>query len=310
MPGEPTDLRVHINGNDLDLEWLAPTTDYGFLVKNIVYYDSDLSDGFQYTSYQVFDPANSGPGTPDGATLTGMYADANNYAFIVHTTGDTGQGGPFENPIGTNVGYKYGISLLKNMVKSSQLVVSVPYHNDWTMASDITGAGTEFTDNTIIDTISKWNYTLQTWEARSWNGLFMWWEDDFPVNPGDALVVTVTTTSPYLWKLVGAYDDTFDFVFLQNVGKSSQIFTSLPYHKSYVMASDVTGPGTEFIDNAIVDTVSQWNYIDQTWNSRSWNGLFMWWEDEFPIFAAPGDHLVFTITTTSPYNWQPQVISL
>jgi hypothetical protein len=307
MPGPPSDLRVHKVGTDLILNWTAPIVDYGFLLNNIVYYDSDLSDGFQYTTYQLFAPDNSGAGTEDGATLAaGMGTDSNNYAFIVHTTGDPGQGGPNENLVGTNVGYKYVIDLQKNPTTTSQMLVSIPYFCDWTMASDIAGPGMEFTDDTVIDALLMWNYATQKLEYRTY-GLFGW-QGDFSINPGDTLGVTIRTSSPYSWKIVGAYDDTFEFSFATNPTTTSQTFCSLPFHTTYQMASDIAGPGMDFTDDTIVDTVLKWNYTKQQLDYRTY-GLFGW-QGDFDIDPMPGGHVGFTIRTSSPVNWKPQVMVL
>jgi hypothetical protein len=277
--------------------------DYGFLVKNIVYYDSDLSDGFQYTSYQLFDPLSSNPGDPDGEVLAGMLADGNEYAFIVRCTGDTGQGGPFENPTGTNVGYKYIETLLKNPTTTSQLFISMPYFSDWTKGEHIAGPDGEFIDNTIIDSVLVWNYTSQQLDYRSF-GLFGW-ENNVTINPGDIVGVTIITTSPYDWKIVGSYDDTFEFTLLKNPTTTSQIFCSLPYHTTYQRAEHLTGTGNDFVDNTIVDSVLKWNFTAQALNYRSF-GLFGW-EGNFTIDPMPGGHIGFTIITTSPYQWKPRV---
>jgi hypothetical protein len=323
MPGEPTELRVHRGGgawgasvSDLVLNWTAPTSGIGNLVKNIVYYDSDLSNGFQYTTFQLFDPNHTGLGTEDGAELLGLLGDSNNYAFIVRTTGDAFQGGPNENPTNTNVGYKYGIDLQANIPpQTSQMFVSLPYYCDWTKASDIAGAGKEFDNGNIITAVLKWNYTTQIFDSRTWTGApFNTWEpDDFPINPGDAIAVGVSTSSPYTWKIVGAYDDTFEFTFQANTPPTtSQMFTSIPYHTSYIMASDIAGAGKEFDNGDVITAVLQWNYTTQIFDSRTWTGApFNTWEpDDFTIDPMPGGHLAFGISTSPPVPWQPQVMGL
>jgi hypothetical protein len=315
MPGAPSNLRVHKSGtNDLLLDWDAPSINYPNLVSNIVYYDMDLSDGFQYTSYEVFPTTNPGAGNTDSATLSGYLADGNNYAFIVHTTGDATQGGPNENPTNTNVGYKYVETLLANALpQTSQKFISVPYFSDWTAASDISGSGTEFTDGSIISAVLKWNYATQLYDKRTWVGApFNVWNDDFPINPGDSIAVGIITSSPYEWKIVGAYDDTLDFTFDANTAPlTSQMFTSIPYHSSYTMASDIAGPGKEFTDGSIITAILQWNYATQLYDKRTWVGApFNVWSDDFTIESAPGGHLAFGIFTTSPYLWTPQVTGL
>jgi hypothetical protein len=319
MPGEPTGLMIHKGGgpyggtaSDLVLNWTAPTVDYGFLVKNIIYYDTDITNGFQYTSFFERDPISSGAGTPDGTVLVGFFADANDYNLIVRTTGDPTQGGPNENPTGTNIGYKYGEDLLKNPATTSQKFVSIPYFSDWTMASDIAGPGMEFTDGSIVSSILRWDYASQKFQSRTWVGPpFNTWNGDFAITPGDTLAVGITTVSPYTWKIVGSYDDTVTFNFIKNPTTTSQMFTSLPYHTSYTMASDLAGPGKEFVDGATITSVLQWNYPAQKFDSRTWVGPpFNTWNNDFTIDPMPGGHLAFGISTVSPYPWTPQVMGL
>jgi hypothetical protein len=324
IPGSPTELTVHKGpysgtgaAGDLVLYWKAPLLDWINLTLNIVYYDSDLTDGFQYTNFIYFAPNSSGAGMDDWCVLPGWFANANNYAFIVRTTGDLSsqEGGLLENLVGTNIGYKYGIELLANAPpQTSQKFVSIPYICDWKKASDIAGPGTEFLDPSIIDAVLRWNYTKQDYDF--WTYGFLGWGTgcvDYDINPGDAIAVAITTTSvPYIWKIVGSYDDTLTFEFVINTPpQTSQMYTSLPYHKDYTYASDVAGPGTEFTDPSIIDSVLQWNYTKQDYDF--WTYGFLGWGTgcvDYAINPSPGDHLAFAITTSVSYFWQPQVISL
>lgn len=319
IPGPPTDLTVHRgpyntigSPNDLVLYWTAPTVNYGALLRNIVYYDTDLSNGFQYTNYIYFAPNSTGAGADDWCVLPGWYADSNNYALIVNTTGDISsqEGGMLENPVGTNIGYKYGIELLVNPSPlTSQKWVSIPYICDWKKASDIAGPGTGFLDGLIIDAVLRWNYSRQDYDYWTF-GITGWAGKDFNIIPGDAIAVSIKTTSPYLWKIVGSYDDTVTFEFLVNPSPlTSQMYTSLPYHKSYVYASNVAGPGTEFTDGSIIDAVLQWNYNKQDFDYWTF-GITGWGIKDYAINPSPGDHLAFAIKTSVSYFWQPQVIAL
>jgi hypothetical protein len=297
------------------LEWTAPTVDYGLLVANVVYYDMDLSDGFQYSTYVVFGVNATGAGTTDGCLLPGWDANANNYAFIVRTTGDV-PGGPNENPTGTNMGYKYVITLQKNPATGTQFRwISLPYNCDYTMASDICDTGAEFPDNTVIDTLVKWNFVTQTYDSRYWSSFPppAHWQDDFAINPGDALGVIITTDVPYDWSIVGSYDDTVQFELLKNPATGTQFMTmSLPYHKDYVSASDICGPGMEFTDNTYFDNLVQWNFVTQTYDSRYWSSFPppAHWQGDFTINASPGDALGFIVTADTSYYWTPAVITV
>jgi hypothetical protein len=316
-PGAPIGLTVHKGPylgkgtlNDLVLYWKAPSWKWDKLVANIVYYDTDLSNGFQYTNWYEFARNSTTSAGDDWCVIPGFLADSNNYALIVHTTGDTK--GSYENMTGSNIGYKYGINLVKNPATTSQMFVSIPYLCDWTWASDVSGPGTEFLDGSIITAVLKWNYSTQAFDARTWWGPpFNQWVDDFPINPGDALAVGIITTTPYLWKIVGSYDDTFEFTLLKNPSGTSQMFTSIPYHKLYDAANEVSGLGTEFTDGSIITAVLQWNYAGQRFDSRTWWGPpFNQWVGEFNLNLPPGCHLAFGIETTIPYPWKPQVIAL
>ena len=92
----------------------------------------------------MFEPNSTAGDSEDGCVLPGFLADPNDYVFVVRCTNNTQ--GSWENQTGTNVGYKYGIDLLKNPdPQTSQMFVSIPYNSDWSKASDISGSGTEFT---------------------------------------------------------------------------------------------------------------------------------------------------------------------
>ena len=320
IPGAPTDLKVHKGGEewagslgDIVLNWTAPVIDFGYLVKNIVYYDMDITDGFQYTSFIEFDPNASAGGDPDWCILPGWDADSNNYSFIVRTTGDT-QGG-LENLTGTNIGYKYIMILQKNPGFVTQFKwVSIPYHCDYTKASDICGPMEEFTDNSVIDTLVKWNFTTQGYESRHW-ALFpppAHWQDDFIINPGDALGVIVTTNTPYEWSIVGSHNDLLQIVLKRNPTGQQFMTLSLPYHKIYKNASDICGPGKEFPDNTIIDTLVHWNFTAQKYDRRYWAPFPppASWQVDFAITPSPGDALGVIITTDTAYYWTPEVITL
>jgi hypothetical protein len=320
-PGFPTDLRVHKGGGawggiagDLVLEWLAPTDNYGFLVANIVYYDMDLTDGFQYTTYVVVGPNATGAGTADGCLLPGWDANPNNYAFIVRTTGDVPGGN--ENLTGTNIGYKYIMTLQKNPGPGTQFMwISLPYYSDYTKAEDICSPTGEFSDNTVIDTLVKWNFANQDYDRRQWADFPPppKWFGNFTINPGDALGVIVTTDVPYDWSIVGAYDDTLQFTFQKNVGPGTQFMTlSLPWHKSYINAADIADTGMEFPDNTVFDTMVQWNFASQQYDRRQWADFPPppGWQGNFTINITPGDALGFIVTTDPPVLWTPQVITL
>jgi hypothetical protein len=317
IPGAPSELRVHNGGEkwggnsgDIVLNWTAPTIDFGFLLKNIVYYDLDITDGFQYTNFIEFDPNASAEGDPDWCILPGWDADSNNYSFIVRTTGDS-QGG-LENLTGTNIGYKYIMTLQKNPGPGTQFKwISIPYHSDYKMASDICGPMKEFTNNTIIDTIVKWNFTLQENDYRHW-ALFpppAHWQGDFVIYPGDSLGIIVTTDVAYEWSIVGSHDDSLQFELLKNPAPSTSLKTlSLPYHTEYNYASDISGPGAEFTDGSVIEVVMRWNHSTQYFDYRSWSPLFSSWIGDF--FIEPGDAIGFIVSSATSYYWTPEVIIL
>ncbi|UCG70582.1 MAG: hypothetical protein JSV09_06070 [Thermoplasmata archaeon] len=320
-PGAPTDLWVHKGGgawggtaDDLVLNWTAPSVNWDNLELNIVYYDMDITDGFQYSNFIYFEPNSTTSGGPDWCILPGWLTDANKYFFIVRTTNDSSsqEGGLYENMTGTNIGYKSWIQLLKNPdPQTSQLVVSLPYFCDWTKASDIVGPGKEFTNSNIIAIISKWNYATQKFSSLSYNPISgQWVGTDFDINQGDAIVLGVTASSPFQWNIVGSYDETFEFELLKNPDPlTSQMGISLPYHKSYMKLSDV--PGTDFTDNTRVSIISQWNYTIQKFDSLSYNPISgQWVGKDAMLFASPGDHLFLGVTASTPYYWKPDVITL
>jgi hypothetical protein len=310
IPGSPTDLRVHKGGGawggtgaDLRLYWMAPSLNYAYLTYNIVYYDMDISDGFQYSSYIMFEPNATGQGTQDWCELPGWLADGNNYVFRVNTTNVSK--GSYENMIGTNVGYKYGITLTSAI---SRIWISIPYFSDYDYVSDIAAdSGAEFTDGSIITAVHRWNYSTQRYDSRLYIGT---WDLtlDYDIDPGDALFISVNTGGalPYTWNIVGAYDPTLVFDLLENVGKTSYKMMSLPYHMSYVMASDIT---VEFPTNDNIDQVGQYNYMTQNWDIRAWNIIAGDWSGEYTIYSPPINTVMFNVRASVMYPWQPDVMA-
>ncbi|UCE38148.1 MAG: right-handed parallel beta-helix repeat-containing protein, partial [Thermoplasmata archaeon] len=303
VPGAPRELRIHRGGgtwpatqDDLYITWIAPTENWEHLKYNILYYDTDLSNGFQYDNYLLLGRNSSGPGTQDFCVLQGWYADSYNYVFKVNTTNDTK--GSYENMTGTNVGYKYGKVLDSTM---DFVWVSLPYHCDYTNATLITDDA--FPDDTHISSIKKWNYTTQSYEVRTY--LLGKWEGDFNIEPGDAVLIFVTIPSgSYNWKIVGAHDPDLEFELHENLGTTDFKILSLPYHRSYQNATHITN---EFPDRSKIETVGQYNYTSNKWETRH-NSLILGWMGDFDVQSSPVDVILLDVTSTVPYYWKPQVM--
>ncbi|UCE36234.1 MAG: hypothetical protein JSW00_11920 [Thermoplasmata archaeon] len=301
-PGAPMDLRVHKGGgawggttDDIVLNWTSPTLYWSYIKYNIIYYDSDLSNGFQYSPYLYMVPNSSTAGGEDGCILPGWLTDGSNYVFRVNTTND--KKGVFENMTGTNVGYKYGIVLDKTV--ATRLWVSIPYISDYKKASDITNDG--FTDANEILVVAKWNYTEQRYVTRNWVSIT--WIDDFDIEEGDAIFIYVTASS-YTWNIVGAHDPDFEFKLLTNPTTTDFKLLSLPYHRTYQRFSDIT---SEFPDDSKIGTVSRWNYTINRWENRDYGGI-IGWNGDYDIYPSPLDAVMFDVTATPTYDWQPQVM--
>lgn len=311
IPGSPTNLRVHKGGgawgatvNDLVLTWTAPTSNYNYLTFNIVYYDTDISNGFQYSNYILFEPNATGAGTQDSCVLPGWLADSNNYVLRVNTTNVAKD--DYENMIGTNVGYKYGITLTSSI---SRIWISIPYFSDYDYVSDIAAdSGAEFTNGDIITAVERWNYATQRYDSRLWQ--FGTWEltPDYDIEPGDALFIAVNTggSLPYTWKIVGAYDPSLQFDLLKNPTGTSFKMMSFPYHMTYVMASDITA---EFPNPNNIRLVGQYNYMTNSWDTRAWDLVAGDWKNDFTLYTAPINAILFDVTATSSYPWQPDIMA-
>jgi hypothetical protein len=317
--GSPTDLRVHLGGgawggttDDIVLTWKAPIDDYGNLTWNIIYMDTDLSDGFQYTYYWYCAPNSSVAGDDDWCILPVFLTNNLNYTFRVNTTWDLSsqEGGMYENMVGTNVGYRFIMWLYKTgPTLTNFLWISLPYYCDYKKASDIAGIP-PFDTNSIIEKVSRWNYTTQTYQhlryvtfpTPGWEG------DDFDIEPGDAIAVTITTSAPYPWSIVGAYDDTLELILVKTEPTLTNfMWLSLPYHRAYQMLSDIAGP-PPFDTNSIIEKISQWSYSKQEYEHRRYVTFpTPGWDPDWPIFLSPGDAIAFTITHETGYNWKPEV---
>ena len=86
---------------------------------------------------------------------------------------------------------------------TSQMFTSLPYHTLYTKAEHVSGPGTEFTDGSVISAVLQWNYTIQTYDYRTWWGdPFYSWEGNFTIDPapGGHLAFGIVTGTSYYWK--------------------------------------------------------------------------------------------------------------
>jgi hypothetical protein len=231
-------------------------------------------------------------------------ADGNDYSIVVHTSGDTQ--GSYENMVNTNLGYKRTQVLDSTM---DWIWISIPYASDYDFASDVADSfntDAEFSDDTVISTVRRWNYAGQRYDT--WSYIFgTWTGTDYDIEPGDALLVFVTTSGTYNWKIVGAHDPTLQFSLLVNPTITDFKMISLPYHKTYSTASDITT--AHFPDNTIIDIMAQFDYTIQNW--ETWFYIPPWMGDDFTIYPPAADVVFFKVTKiTTPALWTPQVISI
>ncbi len=121
--------------------------------------------------------------------------------------------------------------------------------------------------------------------------------------------MTVATSVPYRWNIVGAHNDDLNFTLIKTGASLTNFkWMSLPYHRTYQNLTNIAGPGAEFTDNTIIDKISQWNYSTQRYENRNYVAFpFPHWENEYNIFVSPGDAIAFTIATATEYYWTPAV---
>jgi hypothetical protein len=286
IPWGPNNL-VTYRGSVM-LDWDAPTggdTPDGYYV----YYDTDISDGFQYTTQVPASPVAH----PTTQCTHVVFGDTNDYYYVVRSYNGAGEN--TTDP--SNMAYKKTISLATTGINWNLL--SLPYGTNYTKLADIT----DDCDYNYIGQVSVFNMSDQQWKNRVDLGGGFWWNDggaaQIDINPGDA-VLLISTGTPKDWKIL--YHDIPAWSHnLVSTGISWNLL-SLPYHTNYTKLGDIT----DDVGHTYVSQVSVFNMTDQQWKNRVDLGGGFWWNDggAARIDINPGD-AVLMISTGTAYTFTP-----
>lgn len=122
--------------------------------------------------------------------------------------------------------------------------------------------------------VSKWDPSVQGWITASNLGPF--WGGNFNINPGDALMVNITTDKEFY--LAGKVVDTPDYSLITTSSTNLNLI-SIPFDKANLaMASDLGA------DIGPCSDISKWDPSVQGWNTASNLGPF--WGGNFALETA------------------------
>jgi hypothetical protein len=181
----------------------------------------------------------------------------------------------------SNMGFKITIALDDSGAMDQQWF-SLPYHNEYAVASDI--------KNDIGATICNRVYS---WDVD--NDVYIFYESprlgtDFAIMPGIAYMVTLVASGN--WVVVGSHDPGFT-VNISDLGAFDRNWVSVPYHS---MAADAAGLKTE-IGATIVNRVYHWLSATDAYEFYESPRLGV----NFPL--VPGDGIMLTVLTSG--TWTP-----
>jgi len=141
--------------------------------------------------------------------------------------------------------------------------IALPMNAGYGMASDLANAYPG-----VMDVINYWDNTTQSWVAA--NDLGFMWDGDFPVAPGNALMVNAVSATPiYSIGAMPATNASYSMV----AGLNSIM---LPLNKGTITLASELG-----VDVGILDVINYWDNTTQSWVAA--NDLGFMWDGDFPI---------------------------
>lgn len=186
----------------------------------------------------------------------------------------------------TSFASNMGFKLSKEIVQAGSLnwnMLSVPFYYKSTAKdvwADVDGA-------TNLNYVGKWNIAADNWTYYS-GGLF----GDFPINPGEALILVPKIASADI-VIVGSHDPSYSISLTTGPGRSWNII-SHPYHMKSTTAktlwTEITNDGCSLL------YVGKYNTATDNWTYYS-GGLF----GDFTY--NPGDAAI--IVVSSNCSWIP-----
>jgi hypothetical protein len=242
--------------------------------------------------------------TPYATTTTTTYTDvgaignpATNYYYVV--TAMTAQG---EVRYGNRVG-EFDYALTAGPVGDTAL-------NDIAIPLDVSGSGITDAESLAlwieseggvafgtVRQLLKWNASLQNFEAWSHEFTF---GDNFVLNPGDYVFLTVDQNAPATASLVGGVPDPGDVSFALAPGTASDCalnFLSLPFDQAQLTTADLLSDDIGTPDVTVVQALD-WDAPIQ--NFLAWANVFGF-GDNFP--TTIGHPYIVCLDNTAPVSW-------
>lgn len=161
--------------------------------------------------------------------------------------------------------------------------IALPMDQGLTMASDFAAIYPD-----MLDTMSYWDATSQSWMSAINLG---YWQGDFPVQPGSVMMIyAITPFNAYSIGNMPANNATYNLL----IGLNDIM---IPLNRS-----DITMASTVGNEIQVLDTMSYWDNITQSWFSSINLG---YWQGDFPVSIG----FPMQVYALSPATWPSRSIS-
>jgi hypothetical protein len=254
----------------IQLEW----TEIG----DATFYNVYESTSVRGTGFTFGTPSYVVPASGTGKViyqLTGKYADASSYSWVVRAANGNG-----ENTVvpatGGNMGYKllYTLTIGGGAVTPTLNYIALPLKinisaNDATsLRADMRAYGSPVNS---VSAVARWNSGTGLWETRTTAG------PNFAIQPREAYRITPSVAS-VTYKMVGAHDESAN-LFTLTIGAGAVTptlnYIALPYHFSFA-TNDATGLRLSMravgTPTNSVSAVARWNSGTGLWETRTTAG--------------------------------------
>ncbi len=277
------------SGSDVKLTWNMITTDTLGNPETVHY----------YVVYRSTSPSFI-PGVSDsvGATIqpdtvftdVGALSSGNSYYYLVKAV-DIAR----NRSVKSNMGYKLNKFFNESASSSDRNWVSLPWHSNYTVASDLT----DDLSSSGVPLIKIVNLRGdQLYENWLWDPDFLeWYGDDFSIVSGCGYEMETTIDTSLIF--VGANNPNGLVSLNENAATTDRNWISIPYNAAYSTVSDIT---TSYSPSGIplIKIVNLRD--DQLYENWLWDPDFLeWYGDDFSIAAGRGYEFESTTDTT----WNP-----
>ncbi|MGB3341488.1 MAG: T9SS type A sorting domain-containing protein [bacterium] len=276
------------SGSDVELTWNMITTDTLGNPETVHY----------YVVYRSTSPSFI-PGSSDSVGVTiqpdtvftdvGALSSGNSYYYLVKAV-DVAR----NRSVKSNMGYKLNKFFNENASSSDRNWISLPWHSNYTVASDLT----DDLSSSGVPLIKIVNLRDdQLYENWLWDpDFFEWYGDDFSIVSGRGYEMETTIDTSLF--LVGANNPNGLVSLNENAATTDRNWISIPYNAAYSAVSDIT---TDYSPSGVplIKIVNLRD--DQLYENWLWDPDFLeWYGDDFNIAAGRGYE--FEITNDTIWN--------